>query len=150
MNNRERALAALNYEKYDRLPVVHFGFWNETLMKWHEEGHLTKEEAFEWHDGNEIDRVISKKLGFDFNWSHVFSGNSNLYPSFEHKVLEEYPDGTKKIIDGNGVITLQKEGVVSIPKEIDHVFKDRASWEEHYQPKLQYTEKELIFQLLRR
>ncbi|HHV96292.1 MAG TPA: hypothetical protein GXX37_07450 [Clostridiaceae bacterium] len=148
MNNRERALAVLNYEKYDRLPIVHFGFWRETLIKWHEEGHLTKEEAMEWSDGNEIDKVISEKLGFDFNWYTTFSGNCSLYPAFEWKVLEEYPDGTKKILNGDGVIILQKEGVVSIPKEIDHIFKDRASWEEHYLPKLQYTEERINFSAL--
>jgi len=148
VNNRERALAVLNYEKYDRLPVVHFGFWRETLIKWHEEGHLTKEEALEWKDGNEIDKVISEKLGFDFNWYRTFSGNCSLYPAFESKVLEEYPDGTRKILNGDGAIILEKKGVVSIPKEIDHLFKDRASWEEHYLPKLQYTSKRINFSAL--
>ena len=42
MNHRERALAVLNYQPYDRLPIVHFGYWNETLDKWAEEGHITK------------------------------------------------------------------------------------------------------------
>ena len=30
----------LNYQTYDRLPIVHFGFWEETLEKWVAEGHL--------------------------------------------------------------------------------------------------------------
>ena len=34
MTNRERSLAILNYEKTDAIPVVHFGFWYETLRKW--------------------------------------------------------------------------------------------------------------------
>ena len=33
MNNRQRIKAILNYESYDRLPVVHFGFWREVLQK---------------------------------------------------------------------------------------------------------------------
>ena len=45
MNNRQRAMAVLNYEETDKLPVVHFGFWNETLEKWHQEKHLSKKEA---------------------------------------------------------------------------------------------------------
>jgi hypothetical protein len=48
MTNRERALAVLRYKPYDRLPIVHFGFWNETLEKWADEGHITHEEAMEW------------------------------------------------------------------------------------------------------
>ena len=42
--------AVLNYERHDRLPVVHFGFWNETLDKWAAEGHLTEEEARTWEE----------------------------------------------------------------------------------------------------
>jgi len=38
MNNRGRTLAILNYQDYDRLPLVHFGFWRETLQKWAGEG----------------------------------------------------------------------------------------------------------------
>ncbi len=34
MTNRERAKAVLRYQEYDRLPVVHFGYWGETLQKW--------------------------------------------------------------------------------------------------------------------
>jgi len=40
MNATERALACLNYEKYDRLPRVHFGWWPETLAIWKEQGHI--------------------------------------------------------------------------------------------------------------
>jgi len=50
MNNRQRALAVLSYEKVDRLPIVHFGFWVETLEKWAREGHITEEEAMTWRD----------------------------------------------------------------------------------------------------
>ena len=45
MNNRERAMAVLHYQDYDRLSVVHFGFWRETLAKWAAEGHITEQEA---------------------------------------------------------------------------------------------------------
>ncbi len=45
MNNRGRVDAILHYKPYDKMPVVHFGFWPETVMKWHEEGHLTREEG---------------------------------------------------------------------------------------------------------
>ena len=68
MNNRERTFAILNYEKYDRMPVVHFGHWDETLEKWYKEGHITEEEAKGCRDGNSYDASIAKKLGFDFNW----------------------------------------------------------------------------------
>ena len=42
MNNRENALAILRYQSYERMPVVAFGYWHETLQKWAEEGHITR------------------------------------------------------------------------------------------------------------
>ena len=43
MTNKERALAVLRYQTYDRMPVVHFGYWGETLEKWVREGHLLED-----------------------------------------------------------------------------------------------------------
>jgi hypothetical protein len=139
MNNRERALAILNYQDYDHLPVVHFGFWSETLQKWAAEGHLTAEEADAWSDGNPADIAISEKLGFDFNWASTFGWHNSLYPGFAEQILEELPDGGRKVLNEDGAIVLQKSGVVSIPTEIDHLLKDRRSWETIFLPRLQFS-----------
>ena len=69
MNDRERMRAIMHYENYDHMPLVCFGYWNETLDKWAQEGHLTREEAEGWADGNDRDYAIMRKLGFDFNWN---------------------------------------------------------------------------------
>lgn len=143
MNNRERLLAVLNYEKYDRLPVVHFGYWIETLQKWCDEGHLKPSEITGIWDGSPNENTISAKLGFDFNYYTTFqdrSGFSSLFPAFEPKVIEELPDGTRKVLNEDGAIVLQKTGVISIPAEVGHLLVDRKSWEEHYLPRLQFTE----------
>ena len=34
MNNRENTMAVLTYRDYTRIPVVSFGYWAETVMKW--------------------------------------------------------------------------------------------------------------------
>ena len=41
MNLRENVRAVLQYEPFDHMPVIHFGYWQETLEKWREEGHLS-------------------------------------------------------------------------------------------------------------
>ncbi|OHB57821.1 MAG: hypothetical protein A2Y12_17345 [Planctomycetes bacterium GWF2_42_9] len=138
MTNRERALAVLNYGNYDRLPIVHFGFWRETLQKWYDEGHITNEEAANWSDGTPVDKTITEKLGFDFNWYNCFSPATGLFPAFERKVIETYPDGSRKVLNSDGVLELEKDGAGSIPAEFDHLLKDRRSWEENYLPKLQF------------
>jgi len=139
MNNRQRAMAVLRYQEYDRLPIVHFGFWNETLDKWAAEGHITRHEAQTWADGNPTDALVTAKMGFDFNWYNCFHMDTGLRPPFEREVLEVFPDGSRKVLDGNGAIVLEKEDATGIPSEIDHLLKDRASWEEMYKPRLQFT-----------
>ncbi|MFI4911617.1 MAG: hypothetical protein ACIAQZ_08125 [Sedimentisphaeraceae bacterium JB056] len=139
MTNRERILAVLNYESYDRLPVVHFGFWNETLDKWAAEGHITKDEAKNWFDSTPADKSIGEKLGFDSNWSNCFNPKVDIHPLFEEKVVKVNDDGSRHLRQADGVIVMQKDEAGSIPTEIDHLLKDRKSWEEHYLPRLQFS-----------
>lgn len=139
MTNRERALAVLRYQPVDRMPVVYFGFWQETLEKWAREGHLSADCARGWGDGNACDREVAQRLGFDFNWQSVFAPAAFLKPAFDPEVVRTLPDGTRHIRNGLGVTVMVKEGAGSIPSEIEHLLKDRASWETHYKPRLQWN-----------
>ena len=144
MTFRENVLAILHYEKYDHFPVVSFGYWNETLEKWAAEGHITKEESDGYArmgDNSPADNSVMKKLGFDFNWNSCPGTANQLFPSFEKQVLEKKPDGSRIVRDEQGLIVLEKPGVVSIPAEIGTSLMDRKSWEELYLPKLQWDEK---------
>ncbi len=143
MNYRENINAILHYEKFDKMPIVSFGYWRETLEKWAQEGHITQEEAngyARYGDNSEADKTVMQKLGFDFNWNSCVGVNPQLYPAFERKVLEEHPDGSLTVRDGQGLIVLEKPGVVSIPAEIGTSLTDRKVWEEEYLPKLQWSE----------
>ncbi len=142
MNNRQRTTAILNYQSVDRIPVVAFGYWNETLEKWQAEGHITQEESLGYAqhgDNSPADQSIMAKLGFDFNWNACVGGNNGLLPPFEHEILEEKSDGSQIIRDTNGLIVRVKPDVVSIPAEIGTTLTDREAWEELYLPKLQYA-----------
>lgn len=144
MNDRERVMAALHYQKYDRLPIVHFGFWGETLQKWAAEGHLIKQEADSWGDGNPMDAVISAKLGFDFNYYSCFHPNTGLVPPFESKVIKELPDGATHVLNNYGVVELHEPGAGSIPAEIDYLFKDRNSWEELFKHRFNFSPERVL------
>lgn len=150
MNNRERVKAILHYENYDCMPIVHFGFWQETMEKWCSEGHLPKSLVGKNVYDNEVESLIAEKLGFDFGWGGGcgFSVNSSLFPAFESKIVETTEDGYKKVLNHEGVVVLQKDGAESIPTEVDHLLKDRNSWEEYYLPKLKYVEKRLSTELV--
>jgi uroporphyrinogen decarboxylase len=138
MNNRTRTLAILNYETYDHIPLVHFGYWAETLVKWTSEGHISPEMATEYADGNAIDVELNKLLGWDYCWSCTFSWNTSLDPVLERRILEERPDGSRLIMDENGVSVIEKPGIVSIPTEVDHLLKGRPEWESIYKPSLKF------------
>ncbi len=141
MTNRQRALAVLRYQPYDRLPLVHFGFWaNDTLEQWAAEGHLSKSEIKGWRDGNAVDTAVAGKLGFDFNWNTLFSPAHWMQPGFESKVVETFPDGTQHVLNSNGVIIMRRPDAGSIPAEVDHKLKDRASWEKDFKWRFQFSE----------
>jgi hypothetical protein len=138
MTNRENALAVLRYEPYDRVPLVHFGFWPETVAKWHKQGHLSDADVAGWDYGSPAEARVAKKAGFDFGWGSAVGGNAALFPPFERRVLETAEDGSRKTLNEQGVVILEKPGVVSIPMEIEHLLKGRPEWEEHFKARLQY------------
>jgi len=144
MNNQERTKAILNYENYDRLPIVHFGFWPETLEKWSHEGHITFDPTKGCSDGSLIEKEIATKLGFDYNWFNVFPGLGFLDPPFEPTVLKQNPDGSKEFLNSEGVVVIQIDGAGSIPAEVGHTLKDEESWHEHYKPRLQFREDTIL------
>lgn len=139
MTNRERALNLLHYKPVDRFPAVHFGYWAELLTEWAEQGKIPKELAVNNYDGSEKDIELDKLIGWDFNWSHTIGAQNGLKPAFEYRVLEELPDGSKRILSGSGIIEKIKPGKTSIPSEDDYLLKDRAAFEELYLPKMQFS-----------
>lgn len=138
MTNNERALNILHYKNADRMVAVHFGYWRELLIEWGNQGHISKDLADKWDDGNLADKEIDKIIGWDFNWYHTTSGSIRLNPPFDYKVLEILPDGFKRIQNAEGLIERIREGAGSIPAEDDYQLKDRESFEKLYKPKMQY------------
>jgi hypothetical protein len=140
MNNRSRTLALLHYENCDRMPLVHFGYWTETLVKWAAEGHITPEQAQKQVDGNAVDLELNRLLGWDFSWNCTFSWNNRLEPPFERRLIEERADGSRLVMNEDGVTVVEKAGVVSIPMEVDHLLKGREEWDSSYKHRLLFTQ----------
>ncbi len=138
MTNRERVANILHYKSADRMPAVHFGYWYELLEEWEMQGKIPEGISKRWADGNEADHELDKILGWDFNWHTIEGGKTRLLPAFETKVLEEFPDGTKRVINNYGLIERIKPGVDSIPAEDDYLLKDREAFESLYKPKMQF------------
>ncbi|MDD4460920.1 MAG: hypothetical protein PHP94_01210 [Eubacteriales bacterium] len=138
MNLRQNTRAILHDEAYDYFPVVHFGYWDDTVRKWQAEGHLPTDLA-DPAGGRSAEQIVSQTLGFDFGWGDCAGGITGLLPPIETRVIETLPNGQIKSVDENGAIILTKPGITSIPSEVGHLLTDRASWEEHFLPRLQFS-----------
>ena len=153
--NRERLDAILHYRPYDRMPIMHFGFWEETFEKWAAEGHLSDEEmrpirnrADNSLDGAECETKIARKLGFEDNFFvHAGQkgnwGNVPLYPPFEQKMVRKIDDQYFVRTTRDGVFVKGRDGAVSIEEEIDHSVVDRKTWEKNYKPRLVWKDERL-------
>lgn len=135
ITQRERALKILNYQDYDRMPVIIWGFWNETLAKWQAEGHITEKMK---------PRQVAEKLGADFNWNEFYQPPIGPVPHFERKIIEKLPDGSQKVLNWCGVVILETPGAGSIPMEFDRLFKGRKEWEAHYKWRYEVTDQKVL------
>jgi uroporphyrinogen decarboxylase len=47
------------------------------------------------------------------------------------------------VLNSDGAVVIQKEGVTSIPTEVDHLLKGREEWEGFFLPRLQFSEERI-------
>ena len=121
MNARERFNAVMHYQPRDRSPIMDFGFWDETLVVWQEQG-LPK--------GIDADRYF----GMDPQWITA-PVNVHLQPGFEWRVLEDRGD-TQIVVDNEGVTKEQGKFLGSIPRHISHTLVDRSTWQNEFKWRL--------------
>ncbi len=128
MNQRQRFNAALHYQPVDRCPITDFGFWDETLVFWHEQGLPASVGLGEIRD----------YLGMDFSMSGIDETTgiiNKLDPLFEERVIEDR--GEHEVVQQpDGVQVLRRKFMSSIPHPVRHLLCDRESWRKHYKPRL--------------
>lgn len=122
----------MHYGARDRSPICDFGFWDETIPEWHKQG---LPEYVAWTTDAQVH--TDEWFGMDSYqggpWVH-----QGLFPSFEHKVIEDRGDH-EVVQQGDGVRVLRKKYMGSIPTHLSHLLVDRESWETHYKPRLDPT-----------
>ena len=145
MNERERFLATMHGGQPDRCPIMDFSFWDETIQVWHDQGlpvavdRSTSDEYFGM-DGLErhvVSRLSTATFAPSTARAHVEvpGVNVGLYPVFEQIVIEDRGDH-EVIQQPDGVRVLRKKFMSSIPMHQGHQLIDKASWEQHYAPRL--------------
>ncbi len=118
MSPRERFMAIMDFKKTDRIVDTEFGYWDETLRRWHKEG------LPEYVNNNESADIF---FGFDV-WVKHIPLDFGLVPNFETIILED--DGRRRIILNSDRVKCEifSDGSDSIPHYIDFPIKDRDSY----------------------
>ncbi len=124
MNARERFRNTMHYKPVDRCPIRDFGFWDETLLVWKQYGLP----AF-------VENGTAANEFFGMDPEFPCGGFTDLWPYFEEQVLEDRGD-TEIVRDVDGVVIERGKIMSAIPKHLDHLLRDRESWERHYKPRL--------------
>ena len=129
MNNRQRFNATMHYQPRDRAPLLDFGFWDETLIVWHDQG-LPADIT----DNASASRFFCMDFGLDelINSTGAWAG---LAPRFEEGVVEDL--GEHVIYQQwDGVRVKRQKFMRTIPHIVSRMLVDRASWRAHYKPRL--------------
>ncbi len=120
MTTRERVLAVFAGDRPDRLPNVEFGYWDQTLERWHTEGMPA-----EVTDHAGAERYFALEGTTIFAEVPVING---LHPRFPRTVLEEHADRSIIIDDeGNTCEVLTEHS--SMPRYLKYGLQTRDDWE---------------------
>ena len=139
MNFRERFVNTMQFKPVDQIPCMDFGYWVETIERWHKEGlpadcrsdsqvedflgldrgYLPWRQDFDPHiDFNEV-------LYLEANWL-PYAGD--VYPPFTAEVIFEDENHT---INRSplGFVYRQNKGVQSMPEFLEFPVKNMSDWE---------------------
>ncbi|HUU11901.1 MAG TPA: uroporphyrinogen decarboxylase family protein [Phycisphaerae bacterium] len=120
MNDRERFLATMRYQPRDRCPMWDFGFWDETLVRWHAEG-LPEE----------VDDNAKAARFFGMDDFDIGCGvHMALLPEFEYEVVRE-TETYRWERRGDGVVQMVHKHSVTIPEPTEFLLTGRATWPEY-------------------
>jgi uroporphyrinogen decarboxylase len=117
----------MHWGRPDRVPDMEFGYWEETIRRWHDQGlpsHLTTNSDVEAYLGLE-----------GYCGTPLVPARNGLFPPFEKALLEEKDD--RRIIrdeEGNTVETYPSD--TSMPHYIRFGLESRADWERYQRERL--------------
>ena len=121
MTYRELWQNIMNYGRFDRMPVVHWTGWDETLERWKTEG---------MPEGVNQHQFFNAVPHFTMIWTNI-----DLFPAFDEELIED-TDEYRIFRDRAGVIQQDWKHKSCIPHFIDFTLKEAKDWPE-YKKRLQ-------------
>ncbi len=123
--HRERYRRIMHFQSVDRVPNHEFGYWDDTLVRWHDEG-LPKEVDSNW----------AADVFFGFDPTSGVPIHMGVTPGWTHEVLET-TDRYQIVRGGDGVkCMVYTDGSSSIPHYIEFPLKNREDWEQDFKRRL--------------
>ena len=121
MTTRELWQNIMHYGEFDRMPVIHWTGWTETMERWEKEGLPPGVNHHEYFDAVQ-------------QWTSV-GADLDLLPAFEEETLEDTEE-YRIFRDRSGVVQQDWKYRSCIPHYIDFTLKDASGWDE-YKKRLQ-------------
>ncbi|MEM2100324.1 MAG: uroporphyrinogen decarboxylase family protein [Thermoproteota archaeon] len=119
MNERERLLKTLQFKEVDRVPDYEFGYWSETIDRWHAEGL-----PLYLHSINDVEDYFMLE-GWDT--IDMLPVNTGLWPPPPSRKIKEFDD--KEVIeDGLGGIYINKKWTSTIPQYLRYPIENKDDW----------------------
>ena len=120
MNQQERFINCLTFQKIDRVPNMELGIWNETIERWHAEGL-----AWWVNDLYTLGDHFRMDKSFNRDWMHI---NSGVFPDPVFHLVED--GGEWEIVEDNiGNRLKRKKRDASIPQYEKFAVADAAGYE---------------------
>ncbi|HEU5318892.1 MAG TPA: uroporphyrinogen decarboxylase family protein, partial [Chloroflexota bacterium] len=118
LTHRERWRRALAFQPVDHVPDEEFGYWDDTLRRWHEEG-LPRE----------IDTNAKADVYFGFAPRRNVPVNVHMLPGFRERILEETGEHVLKVDADGATCLVNRSGASTIPRFLRYAIAGRADWE---------------------
>jgi uroporphyrinogen decarboxylase len=131
------------YGSFDRMPVIHWGVWEETRREWADQGLPEDANSHQLFNAARIPWTIPTDLGTDLIGCVQVGRNPQagcnrltmLYPPFPEETLEESEE-YRVYRQGDGVVVKEWKHRTSTPHFIDYALKDGSDWYQ-YKKRLQ-------------
>ena len=139
MNFRQRFVNTMQFKPVDQIPCMDFGYWAETIERWHQEGlpaHCRSDSQVEdflgldrgylpWRKDFDPQIEFNEVLYLEANWL-PYAGD--VYPPFPAEMISEDENHT---INRSplGYIYRQNKGVQSMPEFLEFPVKNMTDWE---------------------
>jgi len=126
LTHRERWVRTLRFQPVDHVPDEEFGYWDDTLRRWHAEGLPV-----------EIDTNARADVYFGLAPRRGVGVNVHMHPGFRQQVLEESERHVVKIDADGATCIVNRDGSSTIPRFLRYAIQGRADWDAiktHFDP----------------